>query len=513
MFMEKTILVGGEAGQGSGLTSYLIGKTFSCLGYYVFNYRDYPSLIRGGHNFNILRISDQPVFSHEPKYDVILALDEKTSEMHKKNLIRRGLIVRASEFEEQLKKLNGPKFLVNDILLGYLFGLFGVNLKILLKTIKEQFAKNFDLIEMAIKQGYKAAQKTEDLKRAGPARFFISGNEGIAIGALSAGLDIYLAYPMTPATSVLHFLAKKQVQNNILVFQPENEIAVVNAALGGSFAGAKVMVGTSGGGFALMTEALSLAGMADLPLVIYLSQRTGPSTGLPTYTSQADLRFALNAGQGEFAKIVVAPGDAQEAVTRTQEAFYLSLKYRTPAIILGDKHLAESNWTFEKIKKSRLFAFARPSNRVNSYEHDEQGYTREDAQTVAKMQEKRIRKWRFLEKAINKLNPVSIYGSGKNLIISHGSTKGAIIDALPELPEFRFLQISYLSPFPKEKVAKEIKKAKKVILVENSASGALADVIAQNTGFQIKDKILKYDGRPFTPDFLIEKILSGDVPL
>ena len=155
---------------------------------------------------------------------------------------------------------------------------------------------------------------------------------------------------MTPATPVLHFLAKRQLKNNILVLQLENEIAVVNAALGASFGGAKVMIGTSGGGFALMTEALSLAGMSEMPLVVYLSQRTAPSTGVPTYTGQSDLKFALNCGHGEFPKIVVAPGDPQETIARTQEAFYLTAKYRNLAIVIGDKHLGESNYTFDKIE-------------------------------------------------------------------------------------------------------------------------------------------------------------------
>ncbi|MDP2664329.1 MAG: 2-oxoacid:acceptor oxidoreductase family protein [bacterium] len=503
--MEKSILIGGEAGQGSAVTSHLIGKIFSQLGYYVFNYRDYPSLIRGGHNFNVLTVSDKPVYSHSNEYDIILALDQKTVDLHKKNLKKKGFIVSKEETDPVVEKLKGPKILANDVLIGYLFKHFGVDLKILTDAAEKEFGKKADLIEKAIEEGYRLGKEKEKLGKSNP-KYFISGNEGIGVGALAAGLDVYLAYPMTPATPLLQFLAERQIENNILVFQPENEISVVNAALGASFTGAKVMVGTSGGGFALMTEALSLSGMAELPLVIYLSQRTAPSTGVPTYTAQGDLKFALNAGHGEFPKVVVAPGDPQEAIIRTQEAFYLASKYRMPAIILGDKHLGESNYTFDRIQKSQLLGFSQPVARASSYEHNEEGYTVEDAATVVKMQERRIGKERLVEKEIGRLNPISIYGKGKNLIISHGSTKGAILDVLPRLQNFRFLQVSYLRPFPKEKVKGEIKKSGKVILVENSAKGGLADVIAEQTGLIIQNKVLKYDARPFTPEFLIREI-------
>jgi len=504
--MVKNILIGGKAGSGSAVTSYLIGKIFCTLGYYVFNYRDYPSLIRGGHNFNVLKVSDKPVYSHGEKYDVILALDKKTVDLHKADLIKGGLVVEASQFRQVLDKLSGPKILENDIMIGYLFKTFGVDIEVLLGAVEKQFGKNAEMIKKAVEEGYAMGEKKENLAKVGPPRYFISGNEGISIGSLAAGLDIHLAYPMTPASPVLHFLAKKQLENNILVFQPENEIAVINMALGSSFAGAKTMVGTSGGGFALMTEAVSLAGMAELPIVIYLAQRTAPSTGVPTYTAQGDLKFALNAGHGEFARIVVAPGDPQEAIIRTQEAFYLTCKYRTPAIVLGDKHLGESGYTFDALEKSPLTASSYPVKRATSYEHNEAGHTVEDAASIAESQERRMKKVESLGKEINKLNPVALYGEGENLIVSHGSTKGAIIDALPELSGFRFLQISYLSPFPKEKVAEEIKKAKRAVLVENSATGALADVIAEHTGIIMKDRVLRYDARPFTPEFLIKKI-------
>ena len=535
--MQKTILIGGEAGLGSAVTSHLIGKIFCEFGYYVFNYREYPSLIRGGHNFNILKISDKPVYSHDLKYDFILALDQKTIDIHKKDLNNGGVIFGAKETEPIVQKLQGPKILANNVLIGYLFKHFGIGLELVLNKAEEEFGKKTELIEKAIREGYDSVQIKEKLERNGKSKYFISGNEALGVGAIAGGIDVYLAYPMTPASPLLHFLAKRQIENNILVFQPENEIAVINAALGASFAGAKAMVGTSGGGFALMTEGLSLAAMTELPVVIYLGQRPAPATGLATHTGQGDLKFALNAGHGEFLRVVVAPGDAKEAIIRTQEAFYLSNKYRIPVILLGDKHLGESNYTFDVLEGSPLaisrFILENPGEdyksykitqngispravpgqgpviRANSYEHNEDGHTIEDAVWGIKMPDKRLKKLPYLKKEIDKLNPVSVYGRGSNLLISHGSTKGAILDALPELKNFRFLQVSYLEPFPAEAVAKEIKKSQKVILIENSVTGGLADVIKEKTGLTIKNKILKYDGRPFTPDYLINRFTKS----
>ena len=548
--MEKTILIGGQAGQGTAVTSHLIGKIFCRLGYFVFNYRDYPSLIRGGHNFNILRISDRPVYSHSEKYDFILAFDQKTIDLHQKNLALGGVIfgdkkstptpkgrgkkMIAFDLDAILAKIGGPKILENDILIGAIFKYFGAPEKILLEEIEKQFPEKNELIKKSIKEGYALIKEKEILKVLRPAKYFLSGTEGVGAGALFSGIDAYLAYPMTPATPVLNFLMKKKKKHNFFASQIEDETAVINTALGASFAGAKTMIGTSGGGFALMTEALSLAGGAEIPIVIYLGQRTGPSTGVPTYTGQGDLKFALSAGHGEFPRVVVAPGDPKEAIARTQEAFYLSLKYRLPVILISDKHLAESDYSFDKLESSslpnnRFILEALPANyqsykitlngvspravpgqgqvvRVNSYEHDQDGLTAEDSVWIKKMNEKRLKKIPYLTKEINKLEPVRVFGRGPNLIISWGSAKGAIIDSLPRLKNYRFLQISYISPFPKEQVLKEIKRAKKVVLVENNLTGLLGDVIAEQTGFIIKDKVLRYDGRPFTSEYIIHEI-------
>jgi 2-oxoglutarate/2-oxoacid ferredoxin oxidoreductase subunit alpha len=542
--MEKTILIGGEAGQGSAVTSRFIAKVFCRLGFFVFNYRDYPSLIRGGHNFNVIRVSDKPIYSHKEKYDVILALDQKTVDLHQKNLSSKGIVfagkkivskkIYALDMVPILTKLGGPRILENDILIGAFFKHFGVDKAFVTKEAQAQFGNKAELIIKAIEEGYNLVEGKEILKADGQAKYFISGADGVGMGALAAGIDVFFGYPMTPATSLMSFLGKKQTSENLLVCQLENEIAVANAALGASFGGAKTMIGSSGGGFALMAEAMSLEGMSEVPLVVYMAQRSGPSTGVPTYTAQGDLKFVLNCGHGEFSKVVAAPGDPQEAVIRTQEAFYLSAKYNTLAFILTDKHLAECEYSLAKIEKlpisNNRFIFRNaPANyqsykitpsgvspravpgeggvvRASSYEHNEYGNTVEDARGISTMTGKRLRKDKSLAKEVLTLNPVTVYGKGKNLIVSWGSTKGAIIDAMSELKDYKFLQVSYISPFPAEAVKREIKKAKKVVLVENNSTGLLGQVIAEQTGIILDKKILRYDGRPFTPDYLIAKM-------
>jgi len=544
--MEKTILIGGKAGQGTNVTSYFIGEVFSSSGYYVFNYRDYPSLIRGGHNYNVIKVSDKPVYSHSDKYDLIVALDQDTIDKHAKGLKENGFIIGDKDLKTDrtfhsidvqpiLKDLDAKPVIENDIFIGWLFKYFGMPEEFLMKELEERFGgSKIDLIKKAAKIGYDLGKKEESFEKLGDQKYFISGSKAVTDGAIASGIDVYIAYPMTPATAVLHHLAAKEKDHNILVIQLENEIAVVNAALGASFAGAKTMVGTSGGGFALMGEAMSLAGMGEIPLVAYLAQRTGPASGVPTYTAQADLKFAVNIGHGEFTRIVVAPGDPQEAITRTQEAFYLANKYRSLVILVSDKHLAESDYTFDKLEKSSVssdrFIVENPSDdhkgykitedgnsprivpgqgpvaKVTSYEHDEYGNTVEEAEWMNKMTDKRLKKEKTITAEIEKLNPISVYGQGKNLIVGWGSTKGAILDALKGLDDYRFMQISYINPFPTEMVKKELESSDKIVLVENNATGQLGDIIAEKTGHVIENKVLQYDARPFIPETIINKV-------
>jgi 2-oxoglutarate ferredoxin oxidoreductase subunit alpha len=298
------------------------------------------------------------------------------------------------------------------------------------------------------------------------------------------------------------------------------------------------MVGTAGGGFDLMSEGLSLQGMMELPLVVHLAQRAGAATGVPTYTGQADLNVALYAGHGEFSRIVVAPADPEEAYEKTIEAFYLAEKFKTLSIILTDKHLVESAFTCNPLSfkesnlqmpKSEQFA-GKGIFRKNGYEHDKEGNTTEVDVEIKKSVERRNRKIAEIRKEISKFTSYKVFGKGistnssnvgcndsggigangndvecKYLLLGFGSTKGAVLHALPDLPDFSYCHLIYLEPFP-EDIVDLIKKAEKVFVIEGNSQGQLAELITKKTGCKIENKILKYDGRPFTAEEITEEI-------
>jgi len=504
--MRLNILMGGQAGQGINAVSGIVSAVLCSQGYFTFNYRDYPSLIRGGHNFNVLSISDEKIGSHESKLDGIVAMDDKTIEIHKKELNKSGFLIDFKGFENLGRNLN-------IALAGALIKVLGVDKQALIEAVKKQF--NTPEALDAAEKGFSSQNKKFELNKLDNKLSIMTGSQAVAQGAINSGINLYLGYPMTPATPVLQELAGQEGKYGYMVFQPENEIAVINAGLGASFAGAKVMVGSSGGGFDLMTEALSLQGQSEVPLVVYLASRPGPATGLPTSTSQSDLNVALRGGHGEFPRIVIAPGDPIESIEKTNEAFYLSEKFGALSIILSDKHLAEGEFSFATQPKKPLKVEVKrkvPGEgivKVSSYEHDEFGNTVETPEITKKNADNRIKKYQQIKKEILKFEMIKIHGNenSKNLIVGWGSTKGAILDAIRGL-DYKFLQVLYMKPLSND-IKKELQSAKKVILIENNLTGQLGRLIREKTGISIKNKILKYDGRPFLSDELkkeIEKI-------
>ena len=501
--MNLNILIGGKAGQGINKISEIVSSILVSQGYFTFNYRDYQSLIRGGHNFNVLCVSDKRIGSIKSKLDIIVALDDKTISLHKNSLKKEGFIINFKGFESLGKNLN-------IALAGALIRYLGINKKILVDNVQKQFDNKES--DAAAEKGYNSQDSKFNLKKLNNKISIMTGNRGISQGAINSKIDLYLAYPMTPATGVIHELASNQIKNNLMVFQPENEIAVVNQALGASFAGARVMIGTSGGGYDLMTEGLSLQGQSEIPLVVYLCSRPGPGTGVPTYTSQADLDIALRGGHGEFPRVVIAPGDPIECIEKTNEAFYFSEKFKVLSIILSDKHLAESKFSFDgKPNKTISVKINRkiPGKEVvkaSSYECDKFGNTTESMKITEENVNKRVEKYNLIKKESKKFEMIKIYGKkdSKNLIIGWGSTKTAILDAI-EGEDFKFLQVLYMKPLSNQ-IRKEIKKAKKVILVEQNVTGQLGRLIREKTGIRIKDRILKYGGRPFTCDELKKEL-------
>ncbi len=492
--MKLTILFGGRAGQGPNILSTLLGEALTKMGYYVFISRDYQSLIRGGHNFNVLTFSDSPISSNDSVLDVIVALDENTINLHKKELKKGGGII-----EKEGKN--------NMYFAGRLFKILCIDFKVLeeeLKELKERFEENI----REAREGYEdeknvACKVVLNRKKL----YFMNGNQGVSEGAIRSGLDVYYAYPMTPATNVIGELAKNQIENNILVLELESEIAVINSAIGSAITGAKSMVGTSGGGFDLMTEALSLTGVAEIPLVIYLSSRPGPSTGVATYTAQGDLSMALHAGHGEFNRMVFAAGNPKEAGELISQAFYFSQKFKIPVIVLTDKHLAESFYTSDKDLTIIPSKKTTHLERYNSYEKDEFGCATENPEIIIKNVDERMKRKKEIESEAEKFRQILVQGksNSNNVILFWGSTKGAVLDSMQGM-DAKSVQILHLEPFPM-KIKKEL-EGKNVILIENNATAQLGRLLQEKTGIIIPDrnKILRYDGRPFLTDELKKEI-------
>jgi 2-oxoglutarate/2-oxoacid ferredoxin oxidoreductase subunit alpha len=491
--MRFSILFGGKAGQGVNVLSNLLGNALTKKGYYVFISRDYQSLIRGGHNFNVLTFSDSSVNSNDSQVDMIIALDKNTLELHKKELKKGGKIV-----ENEGKG--------NMYFAGRIFKSLCIDFSILEEELKE--LKFFEENMKDAQEGYNESDEIACRVSLSKKKLnFINGNMGVSEGAIKSGIDIYYAYPMTPATNVMGELAEKQIENNHIVIELESEVSVINAGIGSAITGAKTMIGTSGGGFDLMTEALSLTGVAEVPLVIYLASRPGPSTGVATYTAQGDLELARHAGHGEFNRLVIAPGNPNECEELTSQAFYFSQKFGIPVIILSDKHLAESFYTEDRNANITPSKKSTSLIRYNSYETDESGCATEDAEKIIKNVDARLKKGKDIEKETEKFNQFNIYGNktSKNAVLFWGSTKGAVIDAMGDI-NAKFVQVLYLEPFPM-KLKKEI-EGRNIILVENNATGQLGKLLAEKTGIFIddKNKILRYDGRPFFADELNAEI-------
>jgi len=505
--MKLNIIIGGAAGQGINKVSQIFSNVLAKHGYFTFNYRDYASLIRGGHNFNTLAISNLPIESHDAQADILVALDERTIKTHQQALKKKGILIKGDQFKELGRNQNVA-------LAGALTKIFGIPLKTLEDEIKSQFKKSDEAI-IAAKQGYDSQETSHELLKLKHSPTILSGSQGIAKGAINSGLDLYIAYPMTPATNTMHELAANQTENNLVVFQAENEIAAVSMAIGASFTGAKTMTGTSGGGFDLMGETLSLQGIAEIPLTVSLVSRPGPGTGVPTYTAQSDLDIALRAGHGEAPRVVIAPGNPTEAIEKTSEALFLAEKFRTLSIVLSDKHLTESEFSStKKPKKTPTFKISRPIPgedlvKNSSYETDKFGNSTESYTLTENNVNARIKKYNDIKKFVNKkFEMIKMHGNkkSKNLIIGWGSTSGAIKDAIKDL-DAKFLQVLYCKPLSPQ-IKKEIEKADEVILVECNVTGQLGRLIREKTGIKIENRLLKYNGRPFHTDELNSLIKS-----
>lgn len=559
--MDYSIKITGKAGQGIQTIGETLARVFGRMGHHIFSHQDYESRIRGGHNFYQIRISDRPVMSPREKVDIIVALDKEGITMHRSEIDPKGMIIYDSvsikasfegpsfldiPFTELAVAHGGDKIMSNVVATGAVLGMLGMEIGPLLGLIKEAFGKKGeDIIAgnvRACRAGYDFAKKgcfscSFSVTKSGGPKMVISGVEAIALGAIASGVRFYAAYPMTPSTGIMNYLASKEAQYGIVVEQAEDEIAAINMAIGASFAGIRSMTATSGGGFCLMTEGLSLSGMTETPVVICLGQRPGPATGLPTRTEQGELLFSIFAGHGEFPRIVFAPGTPEQAFYLTNKAFDLSEKYQIPAIILFDQFLADSQYTYSGWDGSKLryadyrlrgdgtagtdrykrhiltetgisfFAVPGDPRRLvvtDSDEHDEEGHIIEDADTRVRMVEKRLHRKTALLK--NEIEPPILYGDHRPEIViaGWGSTFGVMKEAVDLLSGERsiaMLHFSELWPFPDKALPdyKDIlKAAKATICIENNATGQFARLMRSETGHEFTAHIHRFDGRPFT---------------
>lgn len=581
---EVRIRIGGPAGFGIKAAGQSLARLFAAAGYHTFDLTEYPSLIKGGHNTYHVRVSADPIYSHVMPTDILVALDEKTLGFHLDELTEGAAVIYdPKDFEpgegalggrddlclvpvpltDIVYEVEGIKIMRNVASLGAILGHMEFPIDGLVDSIRTQFArKSPDVAEKNIAvatKGYEHAQQAHcdfPFKLApvedSPARILADGNESFGLGALAAGIGLYCAYPMTPSSSLLHFMALHGEKQGVVVKHTEDEIAAMNMVLGGAFGGTRSMCATAGGGFALMVEAFGFAGVSESAVVVGVFTRPGPATGMPTWTEQSDLRFVLHAAQGEFPRVILAPGDHTEAFECAWRAFNLADQLQTPVVLLGDSYLSDNRKTSDpydvaavtvdrgklidegdigdtpealddegrylryKVTNDGVSVRALPGVKgalqlVNSYEHDERGWGQEGeiaAERVAQ-NEKRLRK---LELARKLVPPPGYYGPGEAAIsiVCFGTTKMPALEAMKWLEAdghaVNMLHVLTVWPVPAEEVRSFMTAAKRTLVIESNATGQLEGLIAQETLLRPDDRLHRYDGRPLSPELIYTKI-------
>lgn len=548
-----TIKIAGPAGAGIKSGGQLLAKILVAHGFNIKDYNEYPSLVRGGHNTFQVSFCSGEIYAPHFSVDIFFSVLGGHWQAHTDEFSDNSLIFGDEVFENivspghyinlPLKELSaqiGNNLVGNTICLGVAANLLGLNPDIAKKNIGDQYGKYAGINHQAFDIGFNYAKdnysqfKSNYRLQVTDYRLPIlcDGNESLGWGFLQAGGNFYAAYPMTPATGILHFLAEKQKDHKITVLHPEDEIAVANMGAGAAFAGARAAVGSSGGGFVLMDETISFCGIAEIGMVYYLVSRPGPATGLPTWTAQGDLLHAVHAGHGEFPKVVLAPGSHQECFEFSALAVNLAAQLQTPIIVLSDKYLGESSGNVADFSKSKVKLeegsiaknpgekFLRYSLQTktgisplslpgtingeflcNSYEHDEGGFSTEHPELSKHMMEKRMAK---LKTALNFVPKPLLHGNpkAKKLIVSWGSTTAPILEALKNLPNYAFLQVRTLWPI-NPKIKNIIKKYKNITVIENNQTGQLTTLLKSQFNFNPTRQILKFNGRPFYPEEII----------
>lgn len=570
------VKLGGASGQGINSIGEAVAKVLKRGGWSVFGYREYPSLIKGGTSCYQLDVSDEPIQSSSKGCDVLMCLSRSAIHAYIMGVRPNGVVIHSlmrlvltpqeTEYvesnaitvvyvpaEEMTQQLGGKIIMVNTLMTGVMGHVLQLPAQGLIEVIKEAFADKPHVIDKNIEifqHGFTLQEpplphvELPKLKKADQDQgYLMTGNHAIVLGAVAAGVRAYYAYPMTPSSSVLTYAAEIYHKTGMLVKQIEDEISVAQMALGSMYAGTRALVATSGGGFDLMTESLSMSGITEIPFVCVIGQRPGPATGLPTWTADGDLNLAVYAGHGEYPRCVLAASDAESCYRLVQQAFNLAEQFQVPVLVLTDKQIAESLYAVPgfsaplPIERGLVSELEReslqPKDRYritetgvslrwlpgeatatydsNSDEHLEDGTLVEDAEPAAAMYHKRMKKQFGLTTA---LPEPELYGPTDAAItfVGWGSPKQIVLDAMREVaqmdgPTFNYLHFESIFPVKTGKFLQVIKAAKRVVLLENNYTGQLGALLTQHTGYQWKERFLKYDGRPFFVEDILDYVM------
>lgn len=558
---ELSIVIAGEAGQGIDTISNLIAKVIKTSYFNVFYTLEYMSRIKGGCNSSTIIISTDKVDAYKENADFVFAISKDALKHLEKRITANTIIVYENDNPELLEKFAnkikmdfssilkeiGGTIYKNTLISGLIMGILNIDLELLKENLRQVFGdKGNEIVDknlQAATKGYEIGKNIVEEKNisvniqksnAVKNEILINGNDAVALGCIAGGVDFISSYPMSPSTGILTFLAKYSTEFNILVEQAEDEISAINMGLGAWYAGARAMTTTSGGGFALMCEAVSLSGMTETPMVIYLGQRPGPATGLPTRTEQGDLNLVLHAGHGEFPRIILTPGTLEDGFCLAQKAFNLADKFQSPVFVLSDQYFSDSCYntspfdlekteiveyiaktpvdykryalTESGISPRGIPSFGDGLVVVDSDEHDEEGHITENFDLRIQMVNKRMSKLDLMRE--DSISP-DFFGkaSAKILVIGWGSTCNAIKEALTKIdnPDIAFLYFKQVYPLNKS-VLDYFKNVQKIICVENNYTGQFANLLKLELDISVDEKILKYNGQPFSVEELVLKI-------
>ena len=594
-------LVAGEAGYGISTMGATFARICTRAGLFVHGYGEYPSLIRGGHNTAGVRVGYEPVTSHSEKIDILLALNRNSIDFQGPLMAAEGVVIYDGEtlvwdFKNMpatlrlasvplariTKELGADRVMRNTVALGASLAVFGFEFSHMEEMMQRTFGRKgpevvqhnlnvakagYDYVLATFAAGFPLVgggvggyeKKMRPVPDA-PKRILVSGNEALALGALKAGVKFMSAYPMTPVTSIMLALAGWGLKHNIVMKQTEDELAAMNMAIGASYMGVRSLTASSGGGFALMGEAIGMAAITETPLVAIEGQRPGPSTGLPTWTDQADLRFVMHSSQGEFPRMVLLPGDVDESFEMMLKAYNWAEKYQMVVLVMTDKYMGESihttapfvhenyvvdrgermsmeeamaltpgtykryQFTERGVSRRALPGYPNTIHSVSTDEHKEDGDLDEGSENRIKMVDKRAQKLlTLLKESTVESDGAVLHGPAVAdlTVVGWGSMKGPILEAMNVANEngaeragtapagagvVNFLQIKMALPFPSEMVTRVLSTAKKTLLVENNSMGQMGGVVREHTGIAIPQQLLRYDGRPLNSAEILERI-------